>query len=183
MNRKEALRRLGLEDDATAEDIKAAYRETAQILHPDRFAGNKKLQNRATEQFKDLQEAYDALTSGTASSGSAGASRATASSGSRSAAQIEAQLAGIQAARTQLVAERDTLLDSRRNGLIMVGLGAIGAFFLRRLVWVAAIAGTLVVWGIVQVISAQGNINTLNDHLSELKAEKQRLLEQLEDLE
>ena len=64
MNRKEALRILGLDDDATADDIKAAYKETAQILHPDRIASNKKLQDRATEQFKNLQEAYEYLTSG-----------------------------------------------------------------------------------------------------------------------
>ena len=41
MNRLEALRALGLDEDATDEDIKTAYRETAQILHPDRFATNK----------------------------------------------------------------------------------------------------------------------------------------------
>lgn len=66
MNRTEALHILGLEDDATADDIKIAYRETVQILHPDKFAGNEKLQNRATEQFKRLQEAYDLLSSGAA---------------------------------------------------------------------------------------------------------------------
>ena len=64
MNRNEALRLLGLSADATSEEVKAAYRETAQILHPDRFASNKKLQERATEQFKNLQEAYEVLTSG-----------------------------------------------------------------------------------------------------------------------
>ena len=66
MNRTEALHILGLEDDATADDIKIAYRETVQILHPDKFAGNEKLQSRATEQFKRLQEAYDLLSSGAA---------------------------------------------------------------------------------------------------------------------
>ena len=40
MNRTEALHILGLDDGATADDIKIAYRETVQILHPDKFAGN-----------------------------------------------------------------------------------------------------------------------------------------------
>ena len=61
MDREEALRILGLDESATADEIKAAYKESAQILHPDRFASNKKLQDRATEQFKTLQEAYDVL--------------------------------------------------------------------------------------------------------------------------
>ena len=46
MNRNEALHILGLNDDASADDIKIAYRETVQILHPDKFAGNEKLQTR-----------------------------------------------------------------------------------------------------------------------------------------
>ena len=61
MNRIEALNILGLDDDATDWNIKVAYKECVQILHPDRFAGNAKLQDRATEQFKRLQDAYDYL--------------------------------------------------------------------------------------------------------------------------
>ena len=68
MNRTEALNILGLDDDASAADIKSAYRECVQILHPDRFANNKKLQDRATEQFKRLQDAYEYLTSDRAAS-------------------------------------------------------------------------------------------------------------------
>ena len=68
MNRTEALNILGLDDDASAADIKSAYRECVQILHPDRFANNKKLQDRATEQFKRLQDAYEYLTSARSSS-------------------------------------------------------------------------------------------------------------------
>ena len=146
MNRTEALHILGLDDGATADDIKIAYRETVQILHPDKFAGNEKLQNRATEQFKRLQEAYDLLSTSTGggrggrSAGSTGA--AAGSTGSRAArswtevedgveveylteAEIKARLAGIAAARAQLVAQRDMVSDERRNGLAMAAIGAI----------------------------------------------------------
>ena len=64
MNRVEALRMLGLDEEATSEEIKVAYKETVQILHPDRFNSNKNLQERATEQFKNLQEAYEYLSHG-----------------------------------------------------------------------------------------------------------------------
>ena len=84
MNRTEALHILGLEDDATADDIKIAYRETVQILHPDKFAGNEKLQSRATEQFKRLQEAYDLLSSGASRGRGGRGARSGSSSGASS---------------------------------------------------------------------------------------------------
>lgn len=196
MNRNEALHILGLDDDATADDIKIAYRETVQILHPDKFAGNEKLQNRATEQFKRLQEAYELLSS---SSGGSRAGRrsgsAASSSGTTGAArswtetegdveveyvteaEIKARLAGIAAARAQLVAQRDTVADERRNGLMMAGIGAVAAFFtIRRpfgvFGFIAAIAIPATIWGIVQAVGAQKSLNTLNDHLAKLTEER-----------
>lgn len=47
---------LGLASDASAEAIRAAYRRKALRLHPDRNAAPE-----ATEQFRDVQEAYDTL--------------------------------------------------------------------------------------------------------------------------
>lgn len=196
MNRNEALHILGLEDDATAEDIKVAYRETVQILHPDKFAGNEKLQNRATEQFKRLQEAYELL-----SSGSGGSSRAARRGGSSSPsasgaaarswketegdveveylteAEIKARLAGIAAARAQLVAQRDTVSDERRNGLAMAAIGGVATLLtIRRpfgiFGFIAAMAVPATIWGIVQVVSSQRNLNTLNDHLAKLTEER-----------
>ena len=100
MNRTEALNILGLDDDASAADIKSAYRECVQILHPDRFANNKKLQDRATEQFKRLQDAYEYLTSDRAAS-----KQSRSSSRPRQAYTArEAKIAGLEAARTQLIA-------------------------------------------------------------------------------
>lgn len=204
MNRTEALHILGLEDDATADDIKIAYRETVQILHPDKFAGNEKLQSRATEQFKRLQEAYDLLSSG--ASGGRGArsgssSGASSSSGAARAwtevedgveveylteAEIKARLAGIAAARAQLVAQRDTVSDERRNGLAMAAIGAVATLLtIRRpfgiLGMIAAVAGTATVWGIIQLLGAQRNLNTLNEHLAKLTEERKEYEALLEE--
>lgn len=181
MNRQEALRTLGLDEDATEEDIAIAYKESVQIMHPDRFAGKPKLQKRATEQFKNLQEAYAYLKEhggkgGAKSSGSsrrAGASRED---------ELEARLAGIQAARTQLVAQRDALFDSRRNGLGMLVVGGLVALFMRRIVWLAGIAGTAAVWGLIEVVSTTQNINSLSDRLDELTKEKKKILQEIEEL-
>jgi len=204
MNRTEALHILGLEDDATADDIKIAYRETVQILHPDKFAGNEKLQSRATEQFKRLQEAYDLLSSG--ASGGRGA-RSGSSSGTSSSsgaarawtevedgveveylteAEIKARLAGIAAARAQLVAQRDTVSDERRNGLAMAAIGAVATLLtIRRpfgiLGMIAAVAGTATVWGIIQFLGAQRNLNTLNEHLAKLTEERKEYEALLEE--
>lgn len=210
MNRTEALHILGLEDDATADDIKIAYRETVQILHPDKFAGNEKLQSRATEQFKRLQEAYDLLSSGAGGgrggrsgrgSRSGSSSGASSSSGAARAwtevedgveveylteAEIKARLAGIAAARAQLVAQRDTVSDERRNGLAMAAIGAVVTLLtIRRpfgiLGMIAAVAGTATVWGIIQFLGAQRNLNTLNEHLAKLTEERKEYEALLEE--
>lgn len=180
MNRQEALRTLGLDEDATDEDIVIAYKESAQIMHPDRFAGKPKLQKRATEQFKNLQEAYSYLRDHGAKGG--GSHNGRARSASSREDELEARLAGIQAARTQLVAQRDALLDSRRNGLTMLVVGALIAIFMRRIVWLAGIAGTAAVWGLIEVVSTTQNINSLSDRLDELTKEKKKILQEIEEL-
>ena len=207
MNRTEALHILGLEDDATADDIKIAYRETVQILHPDKFAGNEKLQSRATEQFKRLQEAYDLLSSGASGGRGGRGARSGSSSGVSSSsgaarawtevedgveveylteAEIKARLAGIAAARAQLVAQRDTVSDERRNGLAMAAIGAVTTLLtIRRpfgiLGMIAAVAGTATVWGIIQFLGAQRNLNTLNERLAKLTEERKEYEALLEE--
>ena len=190
MNRSEALRILGLGDDASREDIRTAYRESAQILHPDRFANNKKLQERATEQFKNLQEAYELLMGKRGRSdagGSSGSAARRSGAGLDEAREIEARLVGIAAARVQLVAQRDMLYDERRNGAAFLAIGGIVALLLWRrraglLMAVAGIASAVAVWGAVQIISVQRSISTLNGRLKELEDEKKRLLARLEEL-
>ncbi len=48
---------LGVAEDASAKEIKKAYRKLAQQYHPDRNAGDAA----AEERFKEVQEAYDTL--------------------------------------------------------------------------------------------------------------------------
>lgn len=190
MNRREALRILGLDEDATPADIKAAYHETVQILHPDKFAGNSKLEQRATEQFKNLQEAYDYLqkskhAKNSARSAGKGEREQESRSYSSEAAELEARLAGIAAARTQLVSQRDLALDERRNGAVMAGVGAVAVLLCRRpgvFAIIASIGAAAAVWGIIQVISAQRTITTLNEHLDQLAKERKRLAQLLDEL-
>lgn len=188
MNRTEALRILGLDANASADDIKAAYRETAQILHPDRFAGNKKLQDRATEQFKNLQEAYAVLTGKRSSKNAArSAPAAERSSGLDEERELEARLAGIAAARVQLAAQRDALGDERRTGLGFLVVGAAIALICSRrpaglLLALAGVASAAAVWGAVQIVSAQRGIAALDARLDELSAEKKKLLVRLDEL-
>lgn len=188
VTREEALRILGLDESATADEIKAAYKECAQILHPDRFASNEKLADRATEQFKNLQEAYDCLMDprkqGSSSFRAKGAKGATArpASSYTDAREIEARIAGITAARVQLVAERDALLGQRRNGGVILLVGLIVAAVFRRSPMAIGLGSTAIVWGIVQTLSSQKNIGVLTSQLNELAKEKRALQERLDAL-
>ena len=177
MNREEALHTLGLGPDASPEDIKTAYKETAQILHPDRFAGNKKLAARATEQFKNLQEAYEVLTSGSSSRTSSGSGASRASYTRES--QLNARLAGIDAARVQLVAQRDSFLDQRRTGIMLAVGGLVVAILLRRIRPLAAVAGAALVWGVVDLIAASRNLDAVNKQLALLRKERNAILDEL----
>jgi curved DNA-binding protein len=50
---------LGVKREATAQEIKAAYRKLARQWHPDLHTGKKK--EEAEEKFKQINEAYEVL--------------------------------------------------------------------------------------------------------------------------
>ena len=57
------LKTLGLEAGASREDVKKAYRDLSKVWHPDRFAEDPALQQKAEEQLKAINDAYRELQS------------------------------------------------------------------------------------------------------------------------
>ena len=58
MSLKDYYRILGVNKDASAQDIKKAFRQLALRYHPDRNPGDVK---EAEEKFKEINEAYEVL--------------------------------------------------------------------------------------------------------------------------
>jgi hypothetical protein len=56
-----ALEILGLGPDAKPEDIKQAVRDLAKVWHPDRFPNNSRVQRKAEEKLKEINQAYEIL--------------------------------------------------------------------------------------------------------------------------
>lgn len=52
---------LGIVRGASPQEIKQAWRDLAQVWHPDRFPGNPRLRKKAQETLKQVNEAYDVL--------------------------------------------------------------------------------------------------------------------------
>lgn len=52
---------LEISPDASVDEIKEAFRQLAQIWHPDRYAYNPRLQEKAESKFKDINLAYQKL--------------------------------------------------------------------------------------------------------------------------
>ncbi len=54
-----AYRVLGLSADASAEEVREAYRDLAQVWHPDRFVHNERLRDKAARNLQRINEAFN----------------------------------------------------------------------------------------------------------------------------
>jgi len=54
---------LGLEPGASLGEVKQAYRDLAKVWHPDRFSHDPRLQQKAQEKLKEINEAYEKVLS------------------------------------------------------------------------------------------------------------------------
>jgi len=61
LNPDRAYRVLGLPRGASREEVHAAYRDLAQVWHPDRFQHSERLRAKADRNFARINEAYAAL--------------------------------------------------------------------------------------------------------------------------
>jgi hypothetical protein len=55
------FRALELDQNATLDEIKQAYKDLVMVWHPDRFAHNLRLRHKAEEKLKQFNHAYDCL--------------------------------------------------------------------------------------------------------------------------
>lgn len=183
MNRTEALHILGLGDAATDADIRTAHRELAQMLHPDKFEGNKRLHARAEQQMRSINAARDYLLSdkGRPPGRAAGARRASGPAGSRSSGfGPEAAATPHEAARNQARAVLVQQLADVREGLTraryLIGGGLIAlliGFRLSGLVapFIVNSAGlTALVWGVQDVARLGRMRRLLRERLKEIPA-------------
>ena len=179
MTREEALRVLGLEATSTADEIRVAHRELAQMLHPDKFGGNKKLRARAEQQMKMINEARDVLLKG-ASGPSRGPARPGAAKGGRRtmdpaeiAFEAEARARAAETARLAVSAQARTLRE-RRGGMVTMAVvaGAVALLTSRMAgalgTLVFSIASMVCVWGIVDAVMLSNQAGVLQKRSAEL---------------
>lgn len=181
MTRDKALHILGLNEQASIQDIKSAYREMAQILHPDKYTHNKRLQRRAEEQFKNVQDAFRYLLKRPAPTDTADPESAfsPASSVTQGQATLAGTLAGVIAARVQLIEQRSQLYEQRTFAIVCLIVGALVAFAARRYPILGIVSVAAIGAGVVQFITSLQSLIFIKERIEVLGKQKQDLEEQL----
>lgn len=183
MTRDEALQVLGLKQGASPDEVRLAYRELAQMLHPDKFGDNKKLRARAEQQMRIMNEARDVLLKGvSASSRRSGGARTAASTPAQIAFEAEARAHAAETARLAVVAQARTLRERRggMTGMIVVAVlvlvvtwrmsGLVGSI-------VSSVALMVTVWGIFDVVTLSNQAKVLAHRARELQRQRDDALD------
>lgn len=175
MTHDEALSTLGLTADAGDGDVKLAYRELAQMLHPDKYGDNKRLRERAEHQMRAINEARDVLLKSSGrTKGRASGSTAVRDDGPRAiahAADLRARAA--ETARIALACDLRTL-EERFASMRTVAIGAVlVAFVTMRLrgtvgALVFSISSLAATWSCVDMVLFHGQIRALRQRSREL---------------
>lgn len=174
MTRDEALSVLGLSTGAGREEIAAAYRELAQMLHPDKYGDNKRLRERAEQQMRAINEARDVLLKGARSSARRPSS-AQASPPASIAFEATARANAAETARLSVVAQLRTMRERRRSMLVMAGVAAVVAFVCLRMRFaggfgatIGSIASMVAVWGVIDAVILSSQVDALQKRSREL---------------
>lgn len=113
---------LGVAPGVSVQELKTAHRDLAKVWHPDRFAHDPRLQQKAQEKLKEINEAYDQLASAkagrrkpssTASAASASSSDTPPTAGARPAHRMLVLLAAFAFALLTFIAYRTLIPASK----------------------------------------------------------------------
>lgn len=195
MNYHEALHILSVNDGATEQEVKAAYRELALIMHPDKFQGNAQLTKRATEQFKLINQAKEVLLKACVDGrlvnplGSTGRQGSHAHSAPTSAvystsrlSQLTVRYNAIETARIMMLSYQDAERDRRKTNLILVLVGLCFSIAARKFPFFAIFSGSLVVIGVIGVVSSHMQLREISEQLATMNAERDDLKRQIDEL-
>lgn len=176
MTRDEALQVLGLDAGASRAEVSAAHRELAQMLHPDKYAGDKKLHARAEEQMKRVNEARDVLLRGGPAAGRPG-SGASADAVEHLSPEERARVRAQAAERARVdISKQVRALDAARGQLrFRLGAGLIAFVLTWRLngmlgMVASSVSLTVIIWSVTDLWRAGQRIGALKDQLREVVA-------------
>lgn len=181
MTRDEAAAVLGVEAGSSAAEVRAAYRELAQMLHPDKYGENKRLRARAEQQMRAVNEARDVLLGKAAAAGAARArARAAAPTEPEDIAfEATARARAAEVARLAVAAQLRTLVERRHGVATLLGISLLAALVCSRLRGTVgalgfSVSSMLLVWSAVDTVSLGNQIGVLRRRSLELTRTRDR---------
>ncbi len=181
MTRDEAAAVLGVDVGSSAAEVRAAYRELAQMLHPDKYGDNKRLRARAEQQMRAVNEARDVLLGKTCAVGASRTStRAAAAAEPEDIAfEATARARAAEVARLAVAAQLRTLVERRHGVATLLGISLLAALVCSRLRGTVGALGfsvfsMLLVWSAVDTVSLGNQIGVLRRRSIELTRTRDR---------